>query len=352
MSPRFPRFLTVAALLLSLALATSAVAQYSGQRVPLGILLTNWDCAPCAPANQALDAYIPGQGNDVALIRVHVWWPGPDDPIFLANESQASFLANNTPTGADYAPHLWLDNIVNLGSNGAGYANGFEARKLVPAPLEIDVDYAADSEQVTATVHILDAMPAGDYRLYVAITEDAVEAAGTNGEPIHNQAFRHLYPDVDGVTVANTTGDQTFTVDTPLVFRWVFENLRATVYVQEMDSGEVMNTGTMFLSEGGVTPVGDVPAVATRIEGAAPNPFNPQTVLRYSVAQAGPVSLRIHDLAGRLVRDLVRDDRAAGSHTATWNGRDDRGRSLPAGVYLARLVAGGEASTAKLVLAK
>jgi hypothetical protein len=151
------RIATILAVLAAVALLCGAVAGYAGstgedssntlvspddftgQRVPLGFLITNWDCGPCVQANQALDAYIPPQGNDVALIRVHCWWPGDDDPIYFANEDQAEFLVWNTPTGADFAPHLWLDNYVNAGSNGAGYANYYENQKLVPAPLEIAV---------------------------------------------------------------------------------------------------------------------------------------------------------------------------------------------------------------------
>ena len=333
--------------------STPAAAQYTGQRVPLGILVTNWDCGPCAPVNQVLDQYIPTMGNDVAIIRVHCWWPGPDDPIYLSNVAESTFLVENTPTGSDYAPHLWMDNFVNAGSNAGNVIPAFTSRLSVPAPLEIDVDFDAGTETTIVRVNVLDAMPAADYRLYVAITEDAIAAQGSNGEPIHNQAFRRIFPDVDGLPVVNAIGLQEFTVATPLNFRWVFENCRTTAYVQNFDTGEIQNAGTMFVSEGGTTTAapGDVAAAALSLE-AYPNPFNPSTRLRFVVPSAGLVSIRVHDLAGRVVRTLVDGSRDAGRHEVVWQGRDDAGQPLASGVYLAQVRTNEGVSSQKLVLAK
>jgi hypothetical protein len=72
-----------------------------------------------------------------------------------------------------------------------------------------------------------------------------------------------------------------------------------------------------------------------------PNPFNPTTRIRYTVGakqtQPVPVSLKIYNVLGRLVRTLVDEEKAAGNHRVTWDGRDDRGQELSSGVYLYRL---------------
>ena len=52
----------------------------------------------------------------------------------------------------------------------------------------------------------------------------------------------------------------------------------------------------------------------------------------------GAVTLTIHDLSGRMVRTLVRDGRGADASGAAWDLRDDDGRAVPPGLYLARLV--------------
>lgn len=80
-------------------------------------------------------------------------------------------------------------------------------------------------------------------------------------------------------------------------------------------------------------------ATSIRLQ-AAPNPFNPQTVISFALPATSRASLDIFDAAGHRVRVLIRDrDLDAGSHTATWDGRDDRGRTVPSGTYLCRLAA-------------
>lgn len=78
-----------------------------------------------------------------------------------------------------------------------------------------------------------------------------------------------------------------------------------------------------------------------RLQPCAPNPFNPRTVIRFDLPQDARVSLRVFDLAGRLVATLV--DNAtlpAGRREVSWDGTDDRGRAVAAGSYACRMEAG------------
>ena len=68
-----------------------------------------------------------------------------------------------------------------------------------------------------------------------------------------------------------------------------------------------------------------------------PNPFNPATTIRYDLPQEGYVDLVIYDLLGRKVRTLVSDRVATGFHQAMWDGSNDLGNQVSAGVYLYRL---------------
>lgn len=83
-----------------------------------------------------------------------------------------------------------------------------------------------------------------------------------------------------------------------------------------------------------------------------PNPFNPSTTVRFELAKAAPVRLDLFDARGRLVKSLARGDRAAGRHEVAWDGRDAAGRACAAGVYLARLEAAGQITTARLLLVR
>jgi len=74
---------------------------------------------------------------------------------------------------------------------------------------------------------------------------------------------------------------------------------------------------------------------------STPNPFREGVTLRYFTTGAAGGSIVIHDIAGRRVRLLRKDDDDAGVHAIEWDGRDDRGVRVRAGVYLADLVIAG-----------
>lgn len=85
---------------------------------------------------------------------------------------------------------------------------------------------------------------------------------------------------------------------------------------------------------------------------AAPNPFNPATILSFTISSPGPVRLVIYDASGRRVRTLRDRALPAGEQRLRWDGCDDRGAAVASGTYTARLVAAGEARSVKLVLVK
>ncbi len=83
-----------------------------------------------------------------------------------------------------------------------------------------------------------------------------------------------------------------------------------------------------------------------------PNPFNPTTSIRFFVPGPMRVRLEIFDTQGRRVRTLVDRAYAYGRHEVTWDGRDDRGRSVASGLYFYRLTTDGTTLTRKLTLLK
>lgn len=97
--------------------------------------------------------------------------------------------------------------------------------------------------------------------------------------------------------------------------------------------------------------VGTLPTIAkTQLLPNRPNPFREGTVLRYQIAQSGPVEVAVYDAAGRLVRKLVDGPTDAGNHAIEWDGRDDSGQQMPAGVYLYKLRSGESRSERKMML--
>ena len=78
----------------------------------------------------------------------------------------------------------------------------------------------------------------------------------------------------------------------------------------------------------------------TRLLAAMPAPFTSETTIGYSLAAAADVELAVFGIEGRRVRTLHRGSQPAGVHRVRWDGRDDQGRAVAAGVYFTRLSAG------------
>ena len=95
-----------------------------------------------------------------------------------------------------------------------------------------------------------------------------------------------------------------------------------------------------------------VPALTTNLAGNYPNPFNPETTIRYSVKDSTPVTIGIYNIKGQLVKTIVNEVKAAGEHSVVWNGTDSNGRQVASGMYYYKMYAGKYSSTKKMILMK
>ena len=83
-----------------------------------------------------------------------------------------------------------------------------------------------------------------------------------------------------------------------------------------------------------------------------PNPFNPSTTIAYDLPSEATVSIVIYDALGQEVRRLIADTKAAGRYTIQWDARDNLGRGVGSGVYIAKVEAGAFSATQKMLLLK
>jgi tetratricopeptide (TPR) repeat protein len=83
---------------------------------------------------------------------------------------------------------------------------------------------------------------------------------------------------------------------------------------------------------------------------ARPNPVSSGTRLDYMLPRAGQVRLVVLDASGRRVRTLAAGAETAGAYSATWDGRDQAGTTVPPGIYFAQLTLAGERTTSRLVV--
>lgn len=83
-----------------------------------------------------------------------------------------------------------------------------------------------------------------------------------------------------------------------------------------------------------------------------PNPFNPITNIQFTLNKNVKVHVTIFDVLGRKVMQLVKGELVKGKHEINWNGMNDLGQPVSAGVYFYRIEAGGFVQTRKMVLLK
>ncbi len=103
-------------------------------------------------------------------------------------------------------------------------------------------------------------------------------------------------------------------------------------------------------------PSGRAPVMAFALDQNYPNPFNPSTTISFDIP-GGPgdhrsTNLSIYDLRGRRIRTLVDRDLEAGRHQVVWDGRDEQGRSIAAGVYIYTLASGDQLFSRKMTILK
>jgi hypothetical protein len=97
--------------------------------------------------------------------------------------------------------------------------------------------------------------------------------------------------------------------------------------------------------------VGDEPPVAS-LFGNYPNPFNPRTVISFSLPREQQVNLDVFTVDGRRVTTLVAGSRAAGTHEVTWDGSDHAGRAQPSGTYVYVMRAGETREVGRMTLVR
>ena len=119
--------------------------------------------------------------------------------------------------------------------------------------------------------------------------------------------------------------------------------------VNEYGLNAKMSTGTIHVTSGAANPT------SFRLSQNYPNPFNPSTVIEYNVESSGLVSLKVYDIMGRLVRTLVDNqhrDSGNADYSVIWNGLDNSGQQVSAGLYLYRLESGAMSTANKMILLK
>jgi flagellar hook assembly protein FlgD len=88
------------------------------------------------------------------------------------------------------------------------------------------------------------------------------------------------------------------------------------------------------------------------LQGNYPNPFNPETVIRFATKDPGNVKITVYNIKGQVVKTLTNQNYSSGNHQLIWNGKDDKGRSVSSGIYMYRMETPSYTKTMKMMLMK
>lgn len=115
---------------------------------------------------------------------------------------------------------------------------------------------------------------------------------------------------------------------------------------------KMVNNEAIPIKDGGpIEPVQPEAKASTfRLERNFPNPFNPETVLKFNLPEASKVSLNVYNILGQVVRTLVDEELPAGLHSVVWDGKNGQGADVASGVYFYRIKAGDFESTMRMTL--
>ena len=98
--------------------------------------------------------------------------------------------------------------------------------------------------------------------------------------------------------------------------------------------------------------VGDIVPSEFKLYSNHPNPFNPVTTIKYDLPSDGLVNVLVYDMVGRMVKTLVNGSKNAGQNYIKWNGTNDNGEQVSAGLYFYTIQIGEYIETKKMVLLK
>ncbi len=190
--------------------------------------------------------------------------------------------------------------------------------RVVAAPATLRISVAPQDAGVDLGLSVFDSQSGAYFQASTAAIASA-DGAGPGGS--EHVVFDVATNDVYGLVITNRNGAAG----------------DYTIYVEA--------------DEGTSTP--EATPVSLALLPSSPNPFNPRTTVRYTLPAAATVDLAIYDLQGRRLRQLLAGGiQASGTHAVVFDGTDDAGATLGAGVYLCRLAADGKVFNQKLTLVK
>ena len=213
---------------------------------------TNSRCGICASKNPAFYSLISQYPDDVRHLSVHLFVFYSNCLIYLGNPTE-----NNTRTSlyvVNGTPRVALNGALAPVTSQLLPSATLEAARNQKSPIGLRVQEGGNNpnKTVSITVTSYGAAPAGDYKIFAAVAESTVNYNSPNGESKHYDVFHAMLPNINGEAITlpavgnSVTFNYSYTHDMPNGWTTNFDSLYVLAFVQNVDTKEILNTGTRF----------------------------------------------------------------------------------------------------------
>lgn len=117
-------------------------------------------------------------------------------------------------------------------------------------------------------------------------------------------------------------------------------------------SSEFFGPLAVTIGDPNLDPLPPAIPLATKLMNAFPNPFNPNTNIRYSLKENGKVKISIYNVKGQLIKTFTNEHSNPGFYQVSWDGHDMQGKPMPSGIYLYQMKSANYIEIKKMILAK
>jgi len=317
---------------------------FAADRLVLLEDFTNCSCSYCWNFEPSLNKFISVHSDQIAVVRTHVSWPNPSDPIYSANPNEQNY--RKLLYGVGGIPWVQIDGVLHSSSSYSGMSSAYNSRMAAPCHLEIQVENLVSDGAGTIRIILIaeEELIDEDLRAHAILVENGVPGTGYFAGTTFEQAFREeLFGSVGQMFSFGSSYPDTVILDVNYdTGSWDFNNLQLAVFVQNHGTSgdEVHNAWFDYL--GAVTSIepgsegqdSDEPIIQI-----CPNPSSGSVYVTPVGLEGGTGVLTIYDTSGRCVANrTVLEDAACCFEISE------------SGVYFAKVTSGGRMATSRIVV--
>ncbi len=222
--------------------------QASVQKLVLIEDFANVSCNPCVISNNiihSLNNYT--FKNKIAVIKYATYWPGPNDPFYLAAKTECDSRIGYY--NIIVAPTIWVDGLTKpVPSDSNKIKSAIDAQLAKTSRFGIEVSQNIIGEQLQANVKVSFIDTSGlnfnDLVLHTVLVESEIEfstAPGSNGETKFYHVMRSMSPSPDGESLKNQAYEYQRGINCNPV--WNKSKIKVVAFIQNKATKEIYQTG-------------------------------------------------------------------------------------------------------------